>query len=160
MVDKRVGSEYSKDQQIEDLMDDEIKFANLDEHSVRFIRSVQHHYGKTVGAEVVHNLQSILGKEWGGRVIFNILSDNHNGLQDFFILDTRHCDRKINAIKELRGICPYLGLKEAKDIVEAAVISPQRVSIQINPTMSLDEQERRMRVSFTELRNIGCNVSV
>lgn len=141
-------------------MSDDGRYADLDEYSVRFLRSVQHHHGKTVGAEVVHKLQDILGKEWGGRVIFNILSDNHRGAPEFFSVDARNCDRKINAIKEVRSICTYMGLKEAKDFIEASTYGggPQKTRIERNPNITPEEHDRKVRQALQELRNIGCVV--
>jgi large subunit ribosomal protein L7/L12 len=43
---------------------------------------------------------------------------------EFTVVITAAGDKKINVIKEVRGVRPDLGLKEAKDLVEAA---PQNV---------------------------------
>jgi large subunit ribosomal protein L7/L12 len=43
---------------------------------------------------------------------------------EFTVIITAVGDKKINVIKEVRGVRPDLGLKEAKDLVEAA---PQNV---------------------------------
>src|ERR1700743_815228 len=43
---------------------------------------------------------------------------------EFTVVITAARDKKINVIKEVRGVRPDLGLKEAKDLVEAA---PQNV---------------------------------
>ena len=43
---------------------------------------------------------------------------------EFTVVLTAGGDKKINVIKEVRGVRPDLGLKEAKDLVEAA---PQNV---------------------------------
>ena len=39
---------------------------------------------------------------------------------EFTVIITAAGDKKINVIKEVRGVRPDLGLKEAKDLVEAA----------------------------------------
>ncbi len=42
---------------------------------------------------------------------------------EFTVMLTAGGDKKINVIKEVRGVRPDLGLKEAKDLVEAAPIA-------------------------------------
>lgn len=87
------------------------------EQSVRFLRSVKSLHGKEVGVDVLNALQPILGKEWAGQVVFDILADNFKAY-DFIMVDLRGVERKINCIKEIRTINQDFGLKEAKDFVE------------------------------------------
>ena len=54
---------------------------------------------------------------------------------EFTVTLTAAGDKKINVIKEVRGVRPDLGLKEAKDLVEAA---PQAVKENISKQEAAD----------------------
>src|ERR1700676_5542834 len=54
---------------------------------------------------------------------------------EFTVVITAVGDKKINVIKEVRGVRPDLGLKEAKDLVEAA---PQNVKENVSKQEAAD----------------------
>ena len=54
---------------------------------------------------------------------------------EFTVILTAGGDKKINVIKEVRGVRPDLGLKEAKDLVEAA---PQNVKENVSKQEAAD----------------------
>jgi large subunit ribosomal protein L7/L12 len=68
---------------------------------------------------------------------------------EFTVVLTAAGDKKINVIKEVRGVRPDLGLKEAKDLVEGA---PQNVK----ENVSKQEAEEIK----TKLEAAGASVSV
>lgn len=54
---------------------------------------------------------------------------------EFTVVLTNAGDKKINVIKEVRGVRPDLGLKEAKDLVEGA---PQNVKENVSKAEAAD----------------------
>jgi large subunit ribosomal protein L7/L12 len=68
---------------------------------------------------------------------------------EFTVVITAAGDKKINVIKEVRGVRPDLGLKEAKDLVEAA---PQNV----RENVSKQEAEEIKK----KLEEAGASVSI
>src|SRR5262244_3176538 len=68
---------------------------------------------------------------------------------EFTVVITGAGDKKINVIKEVRGVRPDLGLKEAKDLVEAA---PQNVK----ENVSKQEAEEIKK----KLEEAGASVSI
>lgn len=90
---------------------------HFSEQSVRFLRSVKSLYGKEMGVDVLNALQPLLGKDWAGQVLFDILADNFK-VYDFIMVELNNVEKKINCIKEVRQINHDFGLKEAKDFVE------------------------------------------
>ena len=59
---------------------------------------------------------------------------------EFTVVLTAGGDKKINVIKEVRGVRPDLGLKEAKDLVEGA---PQNVVENVSKTIA-DEIAKKL----------------
>jgi len=68
---------------------------------------------------------------------------------EFTVVLTAAGDKKINVIKEVRGVRPDLGLKEAKDLVEGA---PQNVKENISKQEAADIK--------TKLEAAGATVTV
>jgi large subunit ribosomal protein L7/L12 len=58
---------------------------------------------------------------------------------EFTVVLTAGGDKKINVIKEVRGIRPDLGLKEAKDLVEGA---PQNVKENVSKQEAADIKKK------------------
>ncbi len=58
---------------------------------------------------------------------------------EFTVVLTAGGDKKINVIKEVRGVRPDLGLKEAKDLVEGA---PQNVKENVSKQEAEDIKKR------------------
>src|SRR6201996_3902676 len=68
---------------------------------------------------------------------------------EFTVVLTAAGDKKINVIKEVRGVRPDLGLKEAKDLVEGA---PQNVKENISKQAAEDAKKK--------LEEAGATVSI
>ena len=68
---------------------------------------------------------------------------------EFTVMLTAGGDKKINVIKEVRGVRPDLGLKEAKDLVEAAPIA-------VKENVSKQEAEEVKK----KLEEAGASVSI
>src|SRR6202012_4341902 len=68
---------------------------------------------------------------------------------EFTVIITAAGDKKINVIKEVRGVRPDLGLKEAKDLVEAAPAN-------VKENVSKQEAEEIKK----KLEEAGASVSV
>ena len=68
---------------------------------------------------------------------------------EFTVVLTAGGDKKINVIKEVRGVRPDLGLKEAKDLVEGA---PQNVLENVSKQVA-DEAKKK-------LEEAGATVSI
>ena len=68
---------------------------------------------------------------------------------EFTVVLTAGGDKKINVIKEVRGVRPDLGLKEAKDLVEAA---PQNVVENVSKQIADDVAKK--------LTDAGATVSI
>ena len=68
---------------------------------------------------------------------------------EFTVVITAVGDKKINVIKEVRGVRPDLGLKEAKDLVEGA---PQNVKENVSKQEAADIK--------TKLEAAGASVTV
>ena len=68
---------------------------------------------------------------------------------EFTVMLTAGGDKKINVIKEVRGVRPDLGLKEAKDLVEAAPIA-------VKENVSKQEAEEVKK----KLEDAGASVSI
>ena len=68
---------------------------------------------------------------------------------EFTVMLTNGGDKKINVIKEVRGVRPDLGLKEAKDLVEGAPIA-------VKENVSKQEAEEIKK----KLEEAGASVSI
>ena len=68
---------------------------------------------------------------------------------EFTVVLTAGGDKKINVIKEVRGVRPDLGLKEAKDLVEAAPVA-------VKENVSKQEAEEIKK----KLEEAGASVSI
>jgi large subunit ribosomal protein L7/L12 len=68
---------------------------------------------------------------------------------EFTVVLTAGGDKKINVIKEVRGVRPDLGLKEAKDLVEAA---PQNVVENVSKQVAEEVKKK--------LEEAGASVSI
>jgi large subunit ribosomal protein L7/L12 len=68
---------------------------------------------------------------------------------EFTVMLTAGGDKKINVIKEVRGVRPDLGLKEAKDLVEAAPVA-------VKENVSKQEAEEIKK----KLEEAGASVSI
>lgn len=68
---------------------------------------------------------------------------------EFTVVLTAGGDKKINVIKEVRGVRPDLGLKEAKDLVEGA---PQNVLENVSKQVAEDAKKK--------LEEAGASVSI
>jgi large subunit ribosomal protein L7/L12 len=68
---------------------------------------------------------------------------------EFTVVLTAGGDKKINVIKEVRGVRPDLGLKEAKDLVEGA---PQNVLENVSKQVAEDAKKK--------LEEAGATVSI
>lgn len=133
------------------------------EQSVRFLRSVKSLYGKNVGVDVLNALQPILGKDWAGQVVFDILADNFKAY-DFIMVDFNQVEKKINAIKEIRQINYDFGLKEAKDFVEMNDgAGPVRLPVRPSRSYGMSDTEYEAeckRVAHDGVRNLNTLVGV
>lgn len=128
------------------------------ELSVRFLRAVKGQYGREVGVDVLNALQPILGKEWSGMVVFDMLSDNHKE-PGFIMVELNHVEKKINCIKEVRQCAPYMGLKEAKDFVEMNDgMGPVPLKVEVHRVPGESQQEydmRRLRAGSMAIKNLN-----
>lgn len=114
---------------------------NFSEQSVRFLRSVKSLYGKEAGVDVLNALQPLLGKEWAGQVLFDILADNFK-VYDFIMVELKNVEKKINCIKEVRQINQDFGLKEAKDFVEMNEgLGPVKLMVRPNRSYAMTDTE-------------------
>ncbi|OYX96499.1 MAG: 50S ribosomal protein L7/L12 [Caulobacter sp. 35-67-4] len=68
------------------------------------------------------DLSKMLEEKWGVSAAAPVEAAEEQ--TEFTVVLTNGGDKKINVIKEVRGVRPDLGLKEAKDLVEGA---PQNV---------------------------------
>ena len=68
------------------------------------------------------DLSKLLEEKWGVSAAAPVEAAEEQ--TEFTVVLTNGGDKKINVIKEVRGVRPDLGLKEAKDLVEGA---PQNV---------------------------------
>lgn len=135
----------------------------LAELSVRFLRAVKGQYGRDAGVDVLNALQPILGKDWAGLVVFDMLADNHKE-PGFIMVEMYNVERKINCIKEIRQCAPYMGLKEAKDFVEMNDgAGPVQLKVDVNRTTeetAAEYDERRIRAGAIAIRNLNALVGV
>ena len=133
------------------------------ELSVRFLRAVKGQYGRDVGVDVLNALQPILGKDWSGMVVFDMLSDNHKE-PGFIMVELNQVERKINCIKEVRQCAPYMGLKEAKDFVEMNDgMGPVQLKVDVNRISDETQHEydvRRLRAGSMAIKNLNELVGV
>src|SRR5215207_9698827 len=65
-------------------------------------------------------LSKLLEEKWGASAAGAAPAAAEEEQTEFTVVLTGGGDKKINVIKEVRGIRPDLGLKEAKDLVESA----------------------------------------
>ncbi len=93
----------------------------LNEISMKFLRAVRAKFGKETGVDAIQALSPILGKAWMGQLIYDMMADNHKTSQALSITIDSACHQKINVIKAVRTADYSLGLKEAKDLVEANI---------------------------------------
>lgn len=134
----------------------------LEEASAYFLRAIKQHYTRDTAVEVMEALTPILGKDWKGMVIFGIMSNKYQGIRSIRIQRTltRELVRKINAIKEVRGLSG-LGLVEAKNLVEQAYDAPQTVTImQARDGEDQRERERIINAGIQAIRDAGFHVEI
>ena len=65
---------------------------------------------------------------------------------EFTVVLTAGGDKKINVIKEVRGVRPDLGLKEAKDLVEGAPQNVEGKRLQAGSRRNQEEARRSRRL--------------
>lgn len=132
----------------------------LDELSVRFLRQVKADMGGEACTRSMRVLRDVLGTDWAGRVVLDVLSDTYAG-GDRFVIE-QIGDRKIEAIKEVRAFTG-VGLKEAKDLVEAVGYGTPQI-VTVSDISGLDDkakglQQQRMGNAFLAgMRGCGCFV--
>lgn len=133
---------------------------DLEELSVRLLKSVQYHHGKTKGAEAIAALGEVLGKEWMGKVVYHLMADTFTSVPKEIWVDAKGVAMKINAIKLVRGLDTTMGLKEAKDFIEASAFGHGAQRLTLSKPMGLTEEEfqRRVEGDIRELERIGCTV--
>jgi hypothetical protein len=129
----------------------------LDELSVRFLRQVKADMGPEMCTRSMRVLRDVLGTDWAGRVVLDVLSDTYGGGNRFII--ERIGDKKIEAIKEVRAFTG-VGLKEAKDLVEAVGYgTPQVVEGygEAGPEGKTTKEQAARALAFeTAMRNCNC----
>lgn len=132
----------------------------LDELSVRFLRQVKSDMGAEACTRSMRVLRDVLGTDWAGRVVLDVLSDTYAGGERFIIEQIG--DKKIEAIKEVRAFTG-LGLKDAKDVVEAVTYSkPQVVTVGnfegFSPADLPKIQQQKGATFLAGMRACGCFV--
>ena len=140
------------------MSNDEQKHALFDEISVRFMRAVKQVYGNEAAVDTLNHLQTTLGKEWTGRVIFHMMSDNHKYMEQVTLrLNAYHAGpfQKINAIKAIRSLTG-MGLSESKHFVEMVIDgSPMTARLRADRGDDLAQFERYVRADVEELATAG-----
>lgn len=135
----------------------------LAEISVRFLRAIKNVHGRDAGVDVLNALQPILGKDWAGLVVFDMLADNHKD-SSHIMVELKGVERKIEAIKEIRGCAHYMGLKEAKDFVELNDgFGPVRLKVGVNRSYDesdLEYEQRCAEVGRRAIDNLNLLVGV
>ena len=116
---------------------------------IRFLKDLQEDLGTEKGLEVWDKLREAMGDEVSGQVLFGILK-GHRGN----VIRLVHVgDKKINAIKLVREVTG-LGLKEAKDMVEAVAYNNRVVDLEM-----YNATEERVDYYIREFEAIGCKVN-
>ena len=115
-----------------------------------FLRTIKSEFGEEKGLEAFLALQEILGKGWGGNVFYQILAGNFSNEIKIVGRTIGTSFEKIKAIKVVR-LYSGLGLKEAKDFVEAVVDHGRQQTIRL-------DDHSKMEIALSELREAGLNV--
>jgi hypothetical protein len=135
----------------------------FDEISVRFLRAVKEVYGRQHAVDTLNHLQTTLGKDWLGRVMFHMMSDNYHYMEEFTLQIDPSCVngfKKINAIKSVRALTGY-GLGESKTFVEDVMDRrPRTAKMRVDHGMEQAEWERRIREELAELKASGFKAEV
>lgn len=128
----------------------------LNEISMKFLRAVRARFGKDTGVEAINALQPILGKEWMGQLVYDMMADNHKSGGVLQITIDHSCQAKINVIKAIRGADSTLGLKEAKDLMEANVgTGPFTLKVTAGYFVGDNEEERLISVAAAAYREFN-----
>lgn len=141
--------------------EDESVYSFLDEASIHFFRAVKTHYSRDTSVDVINALQPILGKDWSGRIIFNMMADRYSKITGLVIRINPNRDQlKINAIKTFRALTGS-GLTEAKGAVEASY--DRDIAFQLADKPSNQEGvswDQHIQSLMRELENSGFRVEI
>jgi len=122
--------------------------------SINWVLAMQKEYGQEMGLKCFDAMRSTFGEDLVGAVMFGILSGVRGDSLTLSVRDPNY--RKIESIKTVRHLTG-LGLKEAKDIVEAAVFKP--VTVSVIATFLEPDNDRQLENAIRELENAGMMVS-
>jgi len=86
-------------------------------HSLTFIRTLKNLKGAAITEEVVEAISGILGWEWSGQIVADLLADTADSTESRMYITTGKLDEKIPLIKGVRAISG-MGLKDSKDAVD------------------------------------------
>lgn len=133
----------------------------LDEISIQFLKEIKRHYTRDTAVDVMDALSSILGKDWKGRVIFNLVNDTYTDIHSFRIMRNPLVSnyQKITAIKCVRALTGE-GLTESKQLVEAAEFRWQTVKLMRSGVLNDYDWNKRIYEHMAEIRNCGFNVEI
>ena len=123
----------------------------LDKLSVRFLLSVKNTMGKDVGVDAINALQPVLGKDWAGRILYNMLRGDDIG-EGIFIRCDQPNYRKISTIKIVRQLSG-MTLTDAKRLVEEAEYDKKFI-----PISPREGQDIRLHAVLHELKLAGVKV--
>lgn len=122
--------------------------------SINWVLTMQKEYGQEMGLRCFDAMRAAFGEDLVGAVMFGILSGVRGETLTLSVRDPNY--RKIESIKTVRHLTG-LGLKEAKDIVEAAVFKP--VTVSVIATFLEPDNDRQLENAIRELENAGMMVS-
>jgi ribosomal protein L7/L12 len=140
-------------------------YAMSDEASVRFLRAVKHDYGNDVAVDCMNHLQTTLGKDWAGRVVFNMMADHFKAYENLTlsfdaVANVGKPVGKINCIKSIRALTA-MGLGEAKAFVERAMeLGPQNAKLELAWQNDPQARHRAIQTEVESIKTAGFKVSV
>ena len=111
--------------------------------SINWVLSMQKAYGQEVGLKCFDVMRQTFGEDLVGAVLFGIM-EGHTRTNEVTIKWNGTPDRRvIEAIKEVRYLTG-MGLKEAKDVVDAALVrdSTFPLSFEMQQSDNADKLER------------------
>lgn len=137
---------------------DEKSYALFDEVSVRFMRAVKSTYGSEAAVDTLNHLQTTLGKDWVGRVMFHMMADHFQYMAEFTVQVDPTCPTgilKINAIKSVRALTGY-GLGESKVFIEDVMDRrPRSAKLRLDHGKDQNAWERQVREELAALQAAG-----
>jgi ribosomal protein L7/L12 len=126
-------------------MNDDIHKTQAIEAATRFLRTLKYTHSPEVSVDVYDSLKEILGKEFIGCVLQEMIAERYNRIVILHDIPNGVRIQVIKLLREYTGI----GLKEAKDIVDDVVFNGRRVPIREQPPettpFGIDELASRLR---------------